>query len=270
MSLLLLITALFVIPAAFLIVIGDQTDPYKYAQGAISKSAKNIADRTDVHSRLHELGKRSEKEYEEFRIKQCAYCASSASLTFVILLIFSNSLIFSIFASSVIGALIYVLIDRDLTKKVKKHRELVEAEFPAVIEMLTLAIAAGETPMSAMHRIAQTAQGALADEFKVVVTEVRSGSPLNQTLDSMGRRVKSVMIRRFVDALITASLRGAPLVEVLSRHAIEARGNQRNRVMGAAGKAEISMMIPVVFLILPISILFALWPSLTNLNMFAS
>jgi tight adherence protein C len=29
-------------------------------------------------------------------------------------------------------------------------------------------------------------------------------------------------------------------------------------------------MIPVVFLILPISILFALWPSLANLNLFAS
>jgi len=41
-------------------------------------------------------------------------------------------------------------------------------------------------------------------------------------------------------------------------------------IMNAAGKAEISMMIPVVFLILPISILFALWPSLTNLNLFAS
>ena len=32
----------------------------------------------------------------------------------------------------------------------------------------------------------------------------------------------------------------------------------------------ISMMIPVVFLILPISILFALWPSLANLNLFAT
>jgi len=163
-----------------------------------------------------------------------------------------------------------VLIDRELTKAVKRRRENIEAEFPAVIEMLTLAIAAGETPMSAMLRIAQSAEGALAQEFQIVISEVRSGSPLSETLDALGRRVKSVMIRRFVDALITATLRGAPLVEVLSRHAIEARGNQRNRVMGAAGKAEISMMIPVVFLILPISILFALWPSLTNLNMFAS
>jgi tight adherence protein C len=38
--------------------------------------------------------------------------------------------------------------------------------------------------------------------------------------------------------------------------------------MTAAGKAEISMMIPVIFLILPVSMLFALWPSLSNLNGF--
>jgi tight adherence protein C len=164
----------------------------------------------------------------------------------------------------------FVAIDKELSREIKKRREVIEAEFPAIIEMLTLAIAAGETPMSAMLRIANSSDSDLAKEFQIVVAEVRTGIPLNVTLDSMGRRVKSVMIRRFVDALVTATLRGAPIVEVLSRHAVEARGNQRNRVMAAAGKAEISMMIPVVFLILPISIMFALWPSLTNLNMFAS
>ena len=64
-------------------------------------------------------------------------------------------------------------------------------------------------------------------------------------------------------------LRGAPLIDVLSRHASEARSLQRNLLMDKAGKAEISMMIPVVFLILPISILFALYPSMTHLNLFA-
>ena len=65
-------------------------------------------------------------------------------------------------------------------------------------------------------------------------------------------------------------VRGAPIAEVLIRHAQEARDSQRNQILAAAGKAEISMMIPVVFLILPISMLFALWPSLMNLNLFAS
>ena len=265
-----LITALLVIPAGFLIVIGDEVNPLEEARRVVSKNAKKSEDRTAVRARLEELGKASDKEYEEFRIKQYGYSAASGSVSLVFLFLFSHSFALSILGSTLAAAVMYVLLDRDLSKNVKKRRELIEAEFPAIIEMLTLAIAAGETPMSAMLRIAESANGALAQEFQIVVADVRSGSPLNETLDSMGRRVKSVMIRRFVDALVTATLRGAPLVEVLSRHAVEARGNQRNRVMGAAGKAEISMMIPVVFLILPISILFALWPSLTNLNMFAS
>ena len=270
MTIFFLITALLVIPAGFLIVIGDEVNPLEEARRVVSKNAKKSEDRTAVRARLEELGKASDKEYEEFRIKQYGYSAASGSVSLVFLFLFSHSFALSILGSTLAAAVMYILLDRDLSKNVKKRRELIEAEFPAIIEMLTLAIAAGETPMSAMLRIAESANGALAQEFQIVVAGVRSGSPLSDTLDSMGRRVKSVMIRRFVDALITATLRGAPLVEVLSRHAVEARGNQRNRVMGAAGKAEISMMIPVVFLILPISILFALWPSLTNLNMFAS
>jgi tight adherence protein C len=270
MSLLFFVTALLVIPAAVMIVIGDHVDPLEEARRIVRKNAKASDDRTAVRARLEELGKGSEKEYEEFRIKQYGYCAASGAISLILIFIFSQSFFFSILVAVLVTATLYVLLDRELSKGVKKRRELIEAEFPAIIEMLTLAIAAGETPMSAMLRIAESAEGALASEFCIVVAGVRSGAPLSESLDLMGRRVKSVMIRRFVDALVTATLRGAPLVEVLSRHAVEARGNQRNRVMGAAGKAEISMMIPVVFLILPISILFALWPSLTNLNLFAS
>jgi tight adherence protein C len=76
-------------------------------------------------------------------------------------------------------------------------------------------------------------------------------------------------VRRFVDSIVIAITRGAPLIDVLHSHAREAQDFQRNRVLSAASKAELSMMIPVVFLILPISIVFALWPSLSNLNLFA-
>lgn len=265
-----LVTALLVIPAAILILLGDQVDPVEDAKRISRKNARASDDRTQLRLRLEELGRSSDRDYEDFRIGQYGYCAGSAAIGFAFFTAISASLFLCFVASMFFGAAIYLLIDRQLTQDVKKRRELIEAEFPAIVEMLTLAIAAGETPMSAMVRVAQSAHGVLSKEFAIVIAGVRSGAPLHEALDSMGRRVKSVMIRRFVDALVTATLRGAPLVEVLSRHAVEARGNQRNRVMGAAGKAEISMMIPVVFLILPISILFALWPSLANLNLFAS
>jgi tight adherence protein C len=266
----ILVTALLVIPAAALILVGDRLDPLSEAKSFSRKSARASTDTTKLRIRLEELGKGSANDYEDFRIKQYGYCAGSSALTLAFVTTVSGNLLLALAASVFAGTGIYLLIDRQLTQDVKKRRELIEAEFPAIVELLTLAIAAGETPLSAMLRIANSADGALAKEFQIVVADVRSGAPLHESLDAMGRRVKSVMIRRFVDALVTATLRGAPLVEVLSRHAVEARGNQRNRIMGAAGKAEISMMIPVVFLILPISILFALWPSLTNLNMFAA
>ena len=270
MSTILFLTALLIFPAAFLIVIGDEVDPLEHAQKIMRANARNSRDRSQLRSRLEELGRGNQKEYEIFRIRQYGYCAGAVALGIVVFTLTSRSSMFVLTASPFLGALVYIIIDRDLSKNIKKRREVIEAEFPAIIEMLALAIAAGETPMSAMLRISKSSDSHLGQEFQTVVTEVRAGAPLNVSLDSMGRRVKSVMIRRFVDALVTATLRGAPIVEVLSRHAIEARGNQRNRVMAAAGKAEISMMIPVVFLILPISIMFALWPSLTNLNMFAN
>jgi tight adherence protein C len=270
MIIVLTLTALLIFPAAFLIVIGDVIDPLEQAQKIARSQARKSRDRSQLRARLEEVGRGNQKEYEMFRIKQYGYSAGTVALGLVVFTLISQSSLFVIPASVFLGALMFVAIDKELSREIKKRREVIEAEFPAIIEMLTLAIAAGETPMSAMLRIANSSDSDLAKEFQIVVAEVRTGIPLNVTLDSMGRRVKSVMIRRFVDALVTATLRGAPIVEVLSRHAVEARGNQRNRVMAAAGKAEISMMIPVVFLILPISIMFALWPSLTNLNMFAS
>jgi tight adherence protein C len=256
MIIVLSLTALLIFPAAFLIVIGDEIDPLEQAQKIARSQARKSRDRSQLRVRLEEVGRGNQNEYEIFRIRQYGYSAGTVAIGLVVFTLISQSSSFVIPASVCLGALMFVAIDKELSKSVKKRREMIEAEFPAIIEMLTLAIAAGETPMSAMLRIANSSDSHLAKEFQIVVAEVRTGVPLNVTLD--------------VDALVTATLRGAPIVEVLSRHAVDARGNQRNRVMAAAGKAEISMMIPVVFLILPISIMFALWPSLTNLNMFAS
>jgi len=227
-------------------------------------------DRETVQNRLRELGDGSSEKFEEFRRKQLARSAAGAVTVIFTFIFLGKSLLLSGFTAALAAVSVYVLIDKQLSNKVKSHQLSVESEFPAVIEMYSLALSAGETPIAAMERIGISARGAMAIEFKKVVTRVRAGEPFHVALDGMGREINSITIRRFVDSLIIATLRGAPIIEVLQRHALEAREAQRNRVLGAAAKAEISMMIPVVFLILPISILFALWPSLANLNLFSS
>jgi hypothetical protein len=63
MNAILLLTALLVIPAGFLIVFGDELDAIEEAQRAVRKSAKKSNDRTQLRSRLEELGRGSEREY---------------------------------------------------------------------------------------------------------------------------------------------------------------------------------------------------------------
>ncbi len=227
-----------------------------------------MLDHKSVQHRLVEIGKSRVEDLNQFRFTQFAIAMASSFGVYVFLSLSGKSLYLSILIAFFVGISGYVYADRALTKKIAKNRTLLESEFPAIVEMLTLCMAAGETPLGAMSRVSQRSSGLLSAEFSIVIHSVTSGIPFQFALDEMGRRVKSTHIRRFVDALITAMLRGAPLVDVLQSHARNAREAERNRVLSAAGKSEVSMMIPVVFLILPISILFALWPSLSNLNLF--
>ncbi|HUW88745.1 MAG TPA: type II secretion system F family protein [Candidatus Paceibacterota bacterium] len=238
-----------------------------FLDGAESRLAR-LPDRTRIQERLEKIGRGN--QYAEFRSRQFTIASASACLGAVVFSFLASSTFVTLVISSAIFLGVGVLVDRHLSVEVVHYRLSVENEFAALIEMLTLSLSAGETPLSAMARLSTHSSSALGREFSSVVDSVKQGSPFHVALDAMGRRIDSVLIRRFVDALITAMLRGAPLVDVLQRHAAEARQNQRNILMDKAGKAEISMMVPVVFLILPVSVLFALWPSLTHLNFFAS
>jgi tight adherence protein C len=250
--------------AVLLLILGDNP------RREVKKIVGRTKDRSLVKSRIYELNRGSQEEYEEFRYLQILSASTSVLIVFALSFLSHQSLVATIFLSISIAAASYLFSDRRLTTAVKKQRSAIEAEFPAIIEMLTLAISAGESPLNAFKRIAENSCGHLSVRFRLVVARVHQGTPFHSALDLMGRDVNSPLVRKFIDSMVNAMVRGAPITEVLARHAQEARDLQRNRVLAAAGKAEISMMIPVVFLILPISILFALWPSLTNLNLFAS
>jgi tight adherence protein C len=53
---------------------------------------------------------------------------------------------------------------------------------------------------------------------------------------------------------------------VLRAQAVDAREAGRRDLLESGGKREIAMMIPVVFLVLPVTILFALYPGAVTLT----
>jgi tight adherence protein C len=233
------------------------------------KFAAKIGDQSGVADRLAQLGKGDHDSYLNFRIFQvvsaCVVSAPLAALMFIGSLAIAQWLALELIAI----VMTVLLTERHLTNRIARRRRAVEIEFPAIVEMLTLAIGAGESPPSAIKRISMRAKGYLADEFNQVIKDLEDGKSFQSALDQLSRRVNSSNIRRFVDSLIISISRGTPLVETLTHASMEARNSERVKLLEAAGKSEVSMMIPVVFLILPISILFALFPSLSALQSFS-
>ena len=143
----------------------------------------------------------------------------------------------------------------------KKVRTLIELEFPLVVELFAILLAGNQSPATALDHISRRTNGEFSVVLRDAVNEIHQGANFSQALDLLSARIQSPMVRRFCDSLMIAVERGSPLIDVVNRQVEEVRNEQRSRLLAAAGKAEIALMIPVVFLILPISVLFALWPS---------
>ena len=143
----------------------------------------------------------------------------------------------------------------------KKSRRQIELEFPLVVELFAILLAGNLSPVTALDHISRRTSGEFSLLLRDAVAEIQRGASFSQALDLLSARIQSPMVRRFCDSLMIAVERGSPLVDVVNRQVEEVSNEERSRLLEAAGKAEIALMIPVVFLILPISVLFALWPS---------
>jgi tight adherence protein C len=150
--------------------------------------------------------------------------------------------------------------DRLLQRAAHKRLARIGSELPTVLEFLTLALAAGEGILDSLRRVSATSSGELSREFAGVVREVRTGLPLAQALHTLAAGIQLPSLTRCVDQITGALERGSPLAEVLRAQAQDAREESKRDILEAAGKKEVAMLIPVVFLILPLTIVFAIFP----------
>jgi tight adherence protein C len=166
------------------------------------------------------------------------------------------------------GALAGVL-GRDwyLTSQVRRREERMLGELPVIAELMALAVTAGETAPAALDRVCVSSQGEVARELQAALAETRAGVPLTVALQSASQRTSLAPLARFLDGLIIALERGTPIGDVLRAQAADVREAGKRALLASGGRREIAMMVPVVFLILPITILFALYPGLVNISM---
>lgn len=159
--------------------------------------------------------------------------------------------------------------DQALSHQLRAREARMLSELPTVADLLAVSVAAGESPSAALERVARITRGELGRELTLALNDVRAGSGLLEALDAMSRRVSVPAVSRFVDGIAVAVERGTPLAQVLRSQAADAREVRKRTLMEIGGRKEILMLIPVVFLVLPVTVLFALYPGIAHFQVIA-
>jgi tight adherence protein C len=157
--------------------------------------------------------------------------------------------------------------DNWLTRQARHREQRMLSEFPTVAELLALAVSAGEGATGALDRVCRLSKGELSGELARCLADARAGANLPTALQGLADRTGLVSLARFVDGMVVAVERGTPLAEVLRAQAQDVREAGRLAIMESGGRKEIAMMVPVVFLVLPVTVLFAVFPGFAFLRL---
>ena len=227
-------------------------------------------DGAGLDARLARAGRADDAD--SYRLERVIWSASGAGLGIVVGILLglrsgsvSGGAIAAMLIVGVIGG--WLAHDRVLAREIARRGTRMSDQLPTVAELVAFAVAAGEAPLAALDRVASTVRGDLAAEFSTAVRRVRGGTPFPASLRDMADSVPSQDVARFVDGIAVAIERGTPVAEVLRAQAADARAGGRRRLLEKAGRKEVLMLIPVVFFILPIVVVIALFPGIHSLQL---
>ena len=242
--------------------------------GPLLRQAADMVERvlggsTSVRRRLQRAG--LDRTVQDFRIEQVVWGLVGFASAAAVVLLRALGGVGSVGSGVVFCALGFVcgvfLRDNRLTAQVKDRERQVLVEFPTVAELLALSVAAGESPVSALDRVVRRSNGALSDDLAQVLARIRTGEPVGAAFESLARSTGLPIVARFATGITVAMERGTPLADVLHAQAADVREAGRRLLIETAARKEIAMMAPVVFFVLPVTILFAFYPGVLGLRL---
>lgn len=218
--------------------------------------------------RLRQAG--SDLTVEAFRSRQLAWALGGGAVGVLLSIVFARAqslpfaahvlLVVVLAAAGVLGS------DYLLQRAAVSRMARMASELPTVLEFLTLSMSAGEGVLDAIRRVSRINSGELATEFGAVISEVNTGIPLTESLRRLSIGVQLPPLTRCIDQITGALERGTPLAEVFRAQAQDSREDAKRQLLEVAGKKEVAMLIPLVFLILPTTIVFAIFPGILALQ----
>ncbi len=136
----------------------------------------------------------------------------------------------------------------------KKRFKLVQKAMPMFLDFITMAVEAGLNLTGALNQVVQKGpEGALKQEFFMVVRDLRSGLPRAEALRRMEARLQMPEVSSFVGTVIQAEKMGASLGKALRSQAEQRRTERFQRAEKQAMEAPVKLIGPLMMFIFPVT-----------------
>jgi tight adherence protein C len=150
-------------------------------------------------------------------------------------------------------------------RRATARRNNVLRALPTALDLITVCMEAGLSFDSGLAKVVEKTRGTLSDEFGRVLHEMQVGKSRRDALRDMAKRLDARDVTSFVAAIVQADQMGMSLGPVMRAQADDVRLRRRQRAEESAMKAPIKMLFPLMFCILPSTILVVLGPGLVTL-----
>jgi tight adherence protein C len=214
-----------------------------------------------LRKRLAAAGYRQPSAMVRFRGLRFAACLFMAAAGFGMGIVTHGN---SAIAAMCGGALAYLLPDRILGFRVRARQRRLRAGLPAALDLLVLAIEAGQGLDAA---VLETSRGLaktypeLSQELNILSVELRTSTSRVDSLRALSERNGETELSKLAALFIDTDRFGTSLGPALRNHSRYLRIRLRQQAQERARKIGVKLIFPVFFLIFPSVILITLGPA---------
>ena len=167
-----------------------------------------------------------------------------------------------LFRSFVVAALGWLVPEMMMQSKRKEREKQIRKSLPDVLDLLTVSVEAGLGFDAALAKVVERKKGPLADEFALLLQEIRMGKSRRDALREVSERVKIDDITSFIASVIQADQLGVSIANILRIQSAQVRTKRRQQAEEAGMKAPIKMLFPLIFFIFPTLFVVLLGPAI--------
>ncbi|MCF8010962.1 MAG: type II secretion system F family protein [Clostridiales bacterium] len=152
-----------------------------------------------------------------------------------------------------------------LKYRAQNRKDDVEKNLPDVLDLLTVSVEAGLGFDGALMKVVEKARGVIADEFIIMLQEIKMGKPRQEALRNMADRIAVDDMSNFVGSIVLADKLGISIGNILRMQSEQMRQKRRQRAEEKGMKAPVKMLIPMVLFIFPAIFIILLGPAVMKI-----